>query len=161
MPLTATPFRHAAAAGALLAALCVAGGAAASTSGTVRLSGTVNPDCNVSIVESSPVLDIRNGVTSVQVAQVREYCNAKQGFTVTFRSTNNGALVGPGGSRAGYELSYVSSTAFAPLTSPQVYTRNRHQVSNSWNGVWVRMPAQAQATSGQYWDTITVTIAAR
>ncbi|QJE73510.1 hypothetical protein HHL28_10775 [Aerophototrophica crusticola] len=142
-----------------LAGLMSAGQVAAQ--GTVRLAGSVNPNCNLQVQDLGATLNITGGSTLVRVGSIREYCNDKDGLTLTFTSSNGGALVGESGFRAGYSISYAGTSNWQALSVPYVVTRNNKQTNEPWRDLYVSLPANAQAHAGSYRDTVTVTIAAR
>lgn len=144
---------------ALAAGLLTGGPAAAQ--GTVRLAGSVSPNCNVQVQDAGATLNVTGGSTLVKVGSIKEYCNDKDGLTLTFTSVNRGALVGETGFRASYDVSYASTSNWRALSAPYVVTRSNKRTNEPWRDLYVRVPASAQAHAGAYRDTVTVTIAAR
>ncbi len=143
----------------LLVGLAAAGDAGATTTGSIGISGRVDPNCYVVVTDQNRTLNLVGGTTNLTVARIGERCNSSRGYTVTFNSLNGGAVVNANGSRIAYTMRYDGQTR--SLTSSHVRTRNGPQNTVRTRDFQVTVPANAQALAGTYTDTITVTIAAR
>jgi spore coat protein U-like protein len=148
------------AATALVALALAAGAAAANTSGTIRLQGSVAARCTVAVTDAQQSLNIVGGETSKQVGTVVENCNSGSGYTVSISSVQGGVLrsQAAGAGAIAYSLSYggvagALTTALAVVRDGAAFDRSVP--------VAVSMPANPQAIAGAYTDTITITIAAR
>jgi hypothetical protein len=143
----------------LVAGMLVSGPGPARADGTVTLKGSVVTDCAVYVTDLNATLDLVAGSSNVQVATVGEKCNSSKGFTVTLTSLYAGVLKTATGAQAGYTVSY-DTAAGVSLATPLVLTRRKSK-SLTNRPLKVSVPANARALAGSYYDTITLTIAAR
>ena len=132
----------------------------ARANGTVALKGTVVANCGVQVDDLDANLNMTGGSTNLQVATVGEKCNSNRGYTVTISSANAGALVNRDGARAAYTASY-GGLSNQSLANPIVLTRNKAERNWVYAPFTVTLPANAQRVAGTYFDTITITVAAR
>ena len=123
----------------------------------IRLEAVVPVRCGIEVTRHSVTLDLAVGFDQVRVATIVESCNSPSGYTLTFNSAAEGALV-RGGVAVHYDAHY-GAQALA-LGAPAVLGRTgpafgvRHDFSLS-------APAVSGLPSGTYQDTVTITIAAR
>jgi len=156
-----TPMIRFAAATAALALIALTSGtAAAQSTGTITLNGTVVESCTVGVTDSSAALDLVGGESNTAVGAVVETCNSGDGYTVTLTSANSGRLTSsaPGSTPIAYTVAYDGQSA--ALSSALTLTRNDARFNQSRN-LAVSLTGSNQYIAGDYADTITVTIAAR
>jgi spore coat protein U-like protein len=132
----------------------------ARAAGTIALKGSVVTSCGVQVDDLDANLNMTGGSTNLQVATVGEKCNSNKGYTVTISSANAGALVNRDGARAPYTASY-GGVPNRSLATPLVLTRTKAEKNWVYAPFTVTLPANAQRVAGSYFDTITITIAAR
>ncbi len=123
----------------------------------IRLEAVVPLHCGVEVTRHSVALDLEAGFDQVRVATIAESCNSPSGYTVTFDSASEGALL-RGDAAVHYDAHY-GAKALA-LNEPVTLGRtgpafgDRHDFALS-------APAVTGLPSGTYRDTVTITIAAR
>jgi spore coat protein U-like protein len=130
---------------------------AAGTSGTIRLQGTVQAVCTVSVTDAGAQLDISGGENAKTVGTVTETCNSGSGYRVTVASANGGSLKS-GNNAVAYQLKY--DTQSGSLTGPMTVERSSAAFGKQ-SVVAVSMSANASAVAGAYSDTLTITVASR
>lgn len=140
-----------------LSAIALSAVAQASTTGTIRLNGTVQAACTISVTDAGVQLNVTGGETNRQVGTVVENCNSGSGYRVTLTSANAGALKN-GSAAVSYSVSYDNQqgnlTGAMTVERPSVAFGKQSVVA-------VSMPANATAVAGAYSDTLTITVAAR
>lgn len=140
-----------------LSALALSAAAQASTTGTIRLNGTVQAACTISVTDAGVQLNITGGESNRQVGTVVENCNSGTGYRVTLTSANAGALKN-GAAAVSYSVSYDNQQG----TLSGAMTVDRPSAAfGKQSVVAVSMPANATAVAGTYSDTVTITVAAR
>ncbi len=123
----------------------------------LRLEAVVPAHCVIEVTRHNVALDLAAGFDQARVATIAESCNSPSGYTLTFNSASEGALV-RGGDAVRYEAHY-GAKAMA-LGEPVVLGRTgpafgvRHDFA-------VSAPAVSGLPAGIYQDTVTITIAAR
>ena len=138
------------------AAVFVVGGAQAQTNGSIQIKGTVATVCTVAVTDIGASLNITGGETNKPVGTIVETCNSGSGYRVTVSSSNAGSLKN-GNSAITYQLNYdgQSGGLSGPMTVERSAAASAKQVQ-----VGVTVPATANAISGTYSDTLTISIAA-
>ncbi len=132
---------------------------AASTSGTIELTGTVPVQCEIIVQNVDGQLDLVDGEIAKQVAEISESCNDPAGYTLTIASQNGGGLVGSNGTVVSYLINY-DGQAGADLATDLVLDRAEARFGFV-KPLQVSVEPNAQVLAGRYDDVITVTIAAR
>lgn len=123
----------------------------------IRLEAVVPLRCGIEVTHHSVTLDLSAGFDHVRVATIAESCNSLSGYTVTFDSASEGALL-RGDDAVPYDAHYgadalaLGAPAVLGRTGPAFGVRHDFAVS---------APAVSGLPSGTYQDTITITIAAR
>lgn len=149
---------------ALLASVVVAAGSAhaasSSSSGQIKLTGSMPLICGVSVDTKNTTIDIQNGANKQVVAEITETCNDYQGYTISFTSANNGAMVqSDGGQSVDYTVNYDTASN-ASLKNALQLDRSTAAYGDK-HDLAVTMPASNDRAAGTYSDTVTVQIAAR
>ena len=135
---------------------------------TISLSGSVSPTCSLTITinGTASALPITTKVVNSTIATVVEKSNSSTGYTVTLSSANGWLLLGSSSSLA-YTLAYggtAVSTASAAAGVPTTITDSTattpaagtsKNLAISFDGSTSLLP------SGDYSDTLTVTIASK
>jgi len=128
-------------------------------SGTVALKGSVNKECYISVSPLNTTLNIADGASRQLVGRIGERCNDRYGYKVTLTSVNAGALINRANGRAAYTVTY-DSEASRSLSTPLSLVRPHPRKNLEYFDLAVSLPATPAAVAGDYWDTITITIAA-
>lgn len=135
---------------------------------TLQIGGTIEVICDIEVIPgpAAMTLDIINGEDNTVVATVNEFSNAPNGYEVLVESTNDGKLVNQLSAAAtpiDYQMSYGGGTPFAPTSSAQTVFSTSNDTGGSINStkdVAVSFPAQPNAESGTYSDTLSFTMRA-
>lgn len=112
--------------------------------------------CVIEVTRHNVSLDLTAGFDQARVATISESCNSPSGYTLTFNSASNGALV-RGGDAVPYDVHYgakamaLGEPVMLGRTGPTFAVRHDFTVS---------APAVSGLPSGVYQDTVTLTIAA-
>ncbi len=123
----------------------------------IRLEAVVPLRCGIEVTRHNVALDLAAGFDQTRVATIAESCNSPSGYTLTFDSASEGALL-RGDAAVPYDA-YYGAKALA-LGEPAVLGRSgpafgdRHDFALS-------AAAVSGLASGTYQDTVTITIAAR
>ena len=138
--------------------------AASAQSATAKLDlvGKVALNCTISVSATGKAtsLDLKGGEQNAKVGVVTEDCNSGTGYTVAIASANGGQLRSGDASAplTNYTVSYddaagaIATGLTATRTKPLFgYTRD----------LLINIPANAQAISGNYSDSISLVIAAK
>jgi spore coat protein U-like protein len=131
-----------------------------SSSGTLRLNGTVAPSCTVAVTDLGQSLNLVAGETGKQVGTVVENCNAGGGYTLSVASAGQGSLTSSGAGTAPVAFSLGYDGQSSALTSTLTLSRAGASFARAVP-VTVNVPASAQRAAGSYSDTLTITIAAK
>ncbi len=123
----------------------------------IRLEAVVPLRCGIEVTHHSTALDLVAGFDQVRVATIAENCNSPSGYTLTFNSASEGALV-RGNDAVHYDAHY-GAKALA-LDEPVVLGRTGPAFGVQHDFA-VSAPAVSGLASGTYLDTVTITIAAR
>ncbi len=123
----------------------------------IRLEAVVPVRCGIEVTRHNVTLDLTVGFDHARVATIAESCNSPSGYTVTFDSASEGALV-RGHDAVRYGAHY-GANALA-LDEPAVLGRTG-PASGVQHDFAVSAPAVSGLPSGTYRDTVTITIAAR
>jgi hypothetical protein len=150
---------------AFLTALALPGFAASSF--TIALSGSVSATCSLTVTTASAAssLPVTTKVTGTTIATVVEKSNASSGYTVSLSSANGWLLAGSSQSLA-YALSY-GGTAVDTSTAAGVATTLTNSTSTTASAGISRTlaisfdGASSLLPSGDYTDTLTISIAAK
>jgi hypothetical protein len=140
--------------------LGIAAAPASAAVDTIMLRGRILSHCVLDLDSQDASINIAQGVAELQVATIGETCNNRDGYTITLSSATGGALASGGGQRAGYTVSY-GDVENRPLTSPLVITRNEAHKDEINRKLKVTVPANGRTVAGDYYDVITISIAAR
>ncbi len=132
---------------------------AASSSGTIELTGTVPVRCEVSVQMLDGSLDLVAGETAKPVADIIETCNEPAGYTIVFASGNAGDLVGPNGARVDYRIDYDTAAKF-DLAVDLALDRAEARF-DFVRSLRVSVDPDHRRPAGAYSDIITVTVTAR
>jgi hypothetical protein len=148
----------------------VAVGLAQTASGTLTIQGTVASTVSITVAPLSGynTLDIANGVSGQNVANVTEKTNDKNGYTVTMTSLNAGAsgnslfladtAGGSGNDTVPYTLTYNSvAVSFSSGSATLTSTSSRTSQPGVVKALAVTIPS-SWVNSATYADTLTFTI---
>ncbi|GAB4532023.1 MAG: hypothetical protein Tsb0010_13200 [Parvularculaceae bacterium] len=149
----------AAALAAAAVAAAASSAAAANASGTIELSGSVPLVCDVSIVDAGAALNLVAGASNEKVASITENCNAYDGYVISFKSSNRGALKSADGEKVEYTINYDNKTRKS-LASEYELDRKGARF-NALHSLAVNVPANERLAAGDYRDTITISIEAK
>jgi hypothetical protein len=152
----------------LLASLMAAAllGAAPASAASLLVRGMVLKNCTIKVNDQGANINMASGASNLQVANISESCNADDGYTITLSSAFAGALANGTGLQTGYTMSY-DNVAEGSLTNPLVINHTKDQSEPGGKEVSkalrVSVPgnAKAGAKNGHFYDTITISIAAR
>ena len=149
---------------ALLMASALLGAAPAPTA-SLLVRGLVLKNCTIKIQDQGANINMASGASNVQVANIQESCNADDGYTITLSSAFAGALANGAGLQTGYTMSY-DNVSDGSLTNPLVinHTKDQNELAGKQvsKALRVSVPANGKAGErGHFYDTITISIAAR
>ncbi len=131
---------------------------AGSDRSSITLRGVVPPVCTVSVSASNASVDLIRGQSQVGVATVEEQCNAAGGYVVSVTSKNGGQLLRADGGGVGYSLRYGDASVGqnGSLSAERTATGDVRRSTLA-----VSVPANPEATAGDYEDIVTISIQAR
>lgn len=131
-----------------------------SSTGDVRLTGTMPAICEVDVDSKNTAIDMQEGAKKQVVAEITETCNDHEGYTISFTSENAGKIVhGESGQSVGYTVSYDSANN-STLDKTLVVNRAKEGYGVE-HDLLVDMTGSNDRVAGTYRDTITVQIAAK
>jgi len=143
----------------------------AQTSGTLTIQGTVAASASIAVAPLSGynTLDILDGVSAQNVANITEKTNDKNGYTVTMTSLNAGASgsslflkdTGTGSDTVPYSLTYNGvAVTFSSGSSTLTSTASRTAQAGVVKALAVTI-ASSWVNAATYADTLTFTIAGK
>jgi hypothetical protein len=146
----------------LLTGLLTAAGAVPALAGNLQVRGLVSKNCTVKVNDQGANINMAAGASNLQVATIGETCNADDGYTITLSSAFSGALSGGNGQKSAYTLSY-DTVENTQLDSPVVlnHTKDQREEVNKALRVTVPPNSKAAQANARFYDTITISIAAR
>ncbi len=144
---------------AAFGAVAMAGTAQASNTGTIRLQGTVQDVCQVSVTDAGVNLDLEAGERAREVATINETCNDYDGYTISFASSNKGKLKSNDGVTIDYTIDYDKSRN-ARLNRTLNVQRSKAQFRQTYP-LKVSLDSSNSRIAGTYTDTVTVTVRAK
>lgn len=140
--------------------------------GEVKLSGNIEQEVSIVVTATSAAnsLDLTNDQSNLKVADVTENSNSKSGYKVTLSSANGGFLKNTdvnatANNTIAYTVTYGTMLSGASLDTDKVGSEidsasavvaNDNDLAISYLGV-----TPSQLLSGDYTDTITLTISAK
>lgn len=138
----------------------------AAPSGSLLLRGTV-PNVMSIVVNADPLaqtLDLIAGMTNIKIGSATEQCNALNGYSIQLSSVNAGSLVHSVDAtrKIGYQLSYNGGAMAKPSALP-ITVKNVPSLTTlttNTSNINITIPANPNAVSGIYNDTVTISIIA-
>jgi spore coat protein U-like protein len=131
-----------------------------SSTGDVRLTGTMPAICEIDVDTKNTAIDMQEGAKKQVVAEITETCNDHEGYTISFTSENEGKIVhGESGQGIGYTVSYDSASNSA-LDKSLIVNRAKEGYGVEHDLI-VDMSGSNDRVAGTYRDTITIQIAAK
>jgi hypothetical protein len=140
----------------------------AAQTGSITLSGTVAPSCNISVAPAPGYnsLDLAASQSNLKVATVTEQCNTRLGYTVklsTANGTTGGVFAGSTGNAE--TLDYAVSYGGAPATfAAKEATVTNAATRTGSSGIAKDLAVSYTGTplaADTYSDTLTVSITAK
>jgi hypothetical protein len=139
----------------------------AASSFTIALSGSVSATCSLTVTTASAAssLAVTTKVTNTTIATVVERSNASSGYTVTLSSANGWMLKGSSENLA-YTLSYGGTAVDTSTAAGVASTITNASTTTASAGVTKSLAisfdgAASLLPSGDYTDTLTISIAAK
>ena len=144
---------------AAAALLANAAPAVAASSGSVELSGKVPLICEVAVIDSGAALDLKAGASNEKVAAITENCNNHDGYVISFKSANKGALKSADGEKVDYTINYAGKNRKSLASRYELERRGAK--FNELHNLAVNIPGNDRLAAGDYRDVITISIEAK